>query len=169
MQNWIITVTLEKQDQSITFNPVSDQTEGDTFTLDAATNSALAVEFTIVSGPATISGNEITLTGPGQVTIRASQPGNADFNPAEDVEQTFCANPQKPTVSTPVEGFVTVVLSSSTDEGNQWFSGGNPIPGETSKTVSVMESGIYSVQVTVNGCVSELSEDQEVVITPGVH
>ncbi|TWO31848.1 T9SS type A sorting domain-containing protein, partial [Seonamhaeicola sediminis] len=44
----------------------------------------------IVSGPANVSGNTVTLTGAtGTVTVRASQAGNSTYNAAAHVDQSF--------------------------------------------------------------------------------
>lgn len=79
------------QDQTITF-PIIPSKESDepAFSISASATSGLPVSFQIVSGPATISGNTITLTGnTGLVTVRASQAGNSQWNPAPDVERIF--------------------------------------------------------------------------------
>ena len=79
-----------KADQAITMGAVPDKSMGDApFTLNAASSSGLPAAFSIVSGPATVIGNTVTLTGAGAVTVRASQPGNSNFNPAPNVERTF--------------------------------------------------------------------------------
>ncbi len=77
--------------QYITFNPIGNHLTTDApFTLTAVSNRGLPVSFAVTSGPATISGNKVTLTGePGIVEITASQPGNATVAPAADVSQTF--------------------------------------------------------------------------------
>ena len=43
------------------------------FSLAATSNSPGAITYTVVSGPATVSGNVLTLTGAGQVAVTASQ------------------------------------------------------------------------------------------------
>jgi hypothetical protein len=84
------TVTVSKADQTIIFGPLSNKTYGDPpFTVSATASSGLAVSFSIVSGPATISGNTVTIIGAGTVTVRASQGGNDNYNPAPDVDQSF--------------------------------------------------------------------------------
>ena len=55
----------------------------------ATASSGLPVSFSIVSGPATIAGNTVTLTGAGTVTVRASQSGDANWNAATNVNQSF--------------------------------------------------------------------------------
>lgn len=76
--------------QSIVFSTIADRVIGDAaFTPTALASSGLPVNFSIVSGPATMAGNAVTVTGVGAVTVRASQPGDASFNPAADVEKSF--------------------------------------------------------------------------------
>ena len=41
------------------------------------------------ASPATVAGNVVTLTGAGTVTIRATQSGDAQWNPAPSVNQSF--------------------------------------------------------------------------------
>ena len=58
--------------------------------LSASSNSGLPVTYSIVSGPATLSGNVLTLNGAaGTVTVRVSQAGNDSFNAANDAILTF--------------------------------------------------------------------------------
>ena len=87
----IISVNATAQNQTITFNPIADKLTTDApFLLNATASSGLPVSFQVIAGPATLSGNSIILTGsPGPVTIRASQAGNSNFNPAPDVNRTF--------------------------------------------------------------------------------
>jgi len=86
------TFTVAKKDQTITFGTIPDHTLGDApfdITPAPTASSGLAVTLTIVSGPATISGNTITVTGAGIVDVKASQPGDTNYNAAADVHQTF--------------------------------------------------------------------------------
>jgi hypothetical protein len=79
-----------KTDQTITFASVANKVYGDpSFTVSATASSGLAVSYSILSGPATISGNTVTITGAGTVTVRASQSGDGSYNPAPDVDQSF--------------------------------------------------------------------------------
>jgi hypothetical protein len=59
-----------------------------TLTLTGTTSSALPITYQ-VSGPATLSGTTLTLTGPGTVTVTATQSGSPTFSPATSVAQTF--------------------------------------------------------------------------------
>jgi formylglycine-generating enzyme required for sulfatase activity len=60
------------------------------FQLGAFSTSGLPVSFHIVTGPATVSGSTVTLTGgTGIVTVRASQAGNETHYAAPEVTRTF--------------------------------------------------------------------------------
>lgn len=82
--------SVEKADQTISFGALAGKTFGDSdFAVSATATSGLPVSFSIASGPATISGNMVHITGAGNVTVRASQAGNGNYNPAPDVDQSF--------------------------------------------------------------------------------
>lgn len=88
------TFTINKADQSINFTNPGTQTYSATPITLSATGGASGnpVTFSYISGPATLSGTNnstLTMTGTGMVTIRASQLGNANYNAAPDVDQTF--------------------------------------------------------------------------------
>lgn len=60
------------------------------YTLKATSSSGLPVSFELVSGPAELKGNVLSLTGKtGKVTIKATQAGNNTWLPAPDVIKTF--------------------------------------------------------------------------------
>ena len=91
--NVTATYSTLKLNQNITFNALSDKTYGDVpFAISATASSLLPVSFSILNGPATISGNTITITGAGTVTVRASQAGNGTYLAATNVDQTFTVN-----------------------------------------------------------------------------
>src|SRR5205814_3534251 len=58
------------------------------YIVSATASSGLSVSFTATSD-CTVSGNAVHLTGAGACTITASQAGNANFNAAPDVPQSF--------------------------------------------------------------------------------
>ncbi|MEL6925859.1 MAG: discoidin domain-containing protein, partial [Bacteroidota bacterium] len=78
-------------DQTISFDAIPDKlTTDEPFDIFAEASSGLPVSFEIASGPATIANNTITLSGAaGTVTVRATQNGNTNYNPAPSVEQSF--------------------------------------------------------------------------------
>ncbi len=79
------------QNQMITFPAIGDKLTTDApFSISATATSGLTVDFAILSGPATVSGNTITLTGAeGTVTVQATQDGDSNWNPAPPVNQSF--------------------------------------------------------------------------------
>jgi hypothetical protein len=91
-----------KSNQTISFAPLANKTFGEpSFGVSATASSGLSVGFSILSGPATLSGNNVTLTGTGTVTVRASQSGNSSYNSAPNIDQPF-------TVYAPPEAGVTL-------------------------------------------------------------
>lgn len=84
----IITSNTKKHDQTIVFNTITDKLVSDTpFTLQASASSALFIDFEIVSGPASVAGNTITLDGTtGVVEIKAIQAGNDNYHPVEKTQ-----------------------------------------------------------------------------------
>ena len=94
------TLTVGKLPQTITFDAIADETYGDApFALSASSTSNLPVSFSIVSGPATISGNTLTITGAGAITARAEQSGNTEYNAASNVERSFSVGKAQATIT----------------------------------------------------------------------
>ena len=90
--------TVSKIPQTITFGALSPQRAGDApFPLTATANSGLPVSFS-VTGPATLSGNILTLTGWGTVTVTAAQPGNSTYAAAANVARSFVVSPAESTL-----------------------------------------------------------------------
>jgi hypothetical protein len=76
--------------QSISFPSPSDQLVNGSFTPAGTSTSGLTITYQVISGPASVSGNNVVLSGtPGLVTIRASQSGNAAFLAAAPLERSF--------------------------------------------------------------------------------
>ena len=88
------TLTVNQFTQSIIFGVLPDVAFGVApLTLAATASSGLPVSFAVVSGPATISGNSLTLTGVGTVTVRASQVGDPTYAAAPSVDRSFIVAP----------------------------------------------------------------------------
>ena len=86
----ILTANITATSQTITFGPLTGKNLGDpAFAVNATASSGLAVTFTVTSGPATIAGNMVTVTGLGVVIISASQAGNSNYGAATAVNQSF--------------------------------------------------------------------------------
>lgn len=89
-----------KADQTINFDAIPARTFGDAnFNLNATATSGLPITYSSDnSNVATISGNLLTIRGPGTATITASQTGNANYNAAPIQTQVFSASPATPSV-----------------------------------------------------------------------
>jgi uncharacterized delta-60 repeat protein len=87
------------QKQSIAFTPPTSVflNEG-TLPLSATASSGLPVSFRVISGPATVSGSILTLTGLGTVKVEATQAGSGIYLAATPVIRTITV---KPTPKTP--------------------------------------------------------------------
>jgi hypothetical protein len=65
---------------TIVFSVPNHHTQDSPFTVTATSNSSGAITYSVVSGPATIAGNTVTLSGlAGTVTLQASQAANGSF------------------------------------------------------------------------------------------
>ena len=83
---------------AITFT-VSNQTYGvSPFTVSATSNSAGVITYTVVSGPATISGSTVTITGAGTVVLQASEAANGNYT-AGTQNASFTVSPAAPTIT----------------------------------------------------------------------
>ncbi|MEQ9299086.1 MAG: T9SS type A sorting domain-containing protein [Cyclobacteriaceae bacterium] len=168
-----VTLNLEivEADQIITFTELTDAVVGgEPITLDASSDSGLPITYEVL-GPATLEGNVLTLTGAGPVTITASQEGNEGTGPAAPVSYTFCANPPQPTIDVVAgNGGQVLTLTSSTDNGNVWFDAEDTLTDISGSSFTLDEPGDYSirVQVTVDGCVSQLSEAAAISVVTGI-
>lgn len=86
--------------QTVTFGPLTNVTYGIApFGLSASASSGLPVTFSIVSGPAGITGSDLTVLGAGTVTVSASQEGNSNYLAATPVNQSFQVMPAGLTVT----------------------------------------------------------------------
>jgi alpha-tubulin suppressor-like RCC1 family protein len=82
-------LALGKASQTITFGPLAGKKYGASdFAVSATASSGLPVSFA-ASGNCTVSGTTVHLTGAGLCTVTASQSGDAIYNPASDVSQSF--------------------------------------------------------------------------------
>jgi uncharacterized protein (TIGR03437 family) len=76
--------------QTITFQAIGQHRASDaSFALQATASSGLPVTFTVVSGPATISGGTLAIAGVGSIMVQADQAGSGNYTPAAPVRQTF--------------------------------------------------------------------------------
>ena len=85
-----VNLVVNPASQTITFGSLDNKTyPAAAFTVSATASSGLTPTFSIVSGPATLNGNTLTLTGAGTVVVRANQAGNSTWAAATPVDQSF--------------------------------------------------------------------------------
>ena len=145
-----VSFTVGKGTQTITFPAVADQTFGEAaFTLPnpPTATSHLAVTLKVLSGPATISGTKVTLTGAGVVTLAANQAGNANFTAAPQVTSSILVDKASQTIA----AFAAI---STQNDGEPAFA--IVVPKASSGLVVTLsvKSGpatISGTKVTVNG------------------
>ncbi|MEQ9165155.1 MAG: T9SS type A sorting domain-containing protein, partial [Fulvivirga sp.] len=155
-----------KQNQVIDFQDIENiSLAAESIELSAEASSGLAVSFSSSSDKIEIVESSATLLSPGRVSIVALQAGNASFEAAPSVEQSFCINPLKPVITANVESDEVIILTSSSSVGNQWYVNGTLISGATANTFETTEIGNYTVKVRVDDCVSPLSDELSLVVT----
>jgi MBG domain (YGX type) len=76
--------------QVISFKPLPNFVSGASYQLVSMASSGLPNAYA-VSGPATVAGSTLTVTGPGAVTVTASNGGNGSYAAAANVSQSFTA------------------------------------------------------------------------------
>jgi len=141
-------MTVKQLPQTITFTAPGEQpSSAAPFNLVASASSGLPVSFSVVSGPALLVGNQITLSGaPGAVTVRASQAGDKNHEAAPSVDRSFnvvaiqqlvyMGTIQSGSLSEPIAAFYNSQTRKGTLVGR--------IPG-------VRESFTFSFTVALNG------------------
>jgi hypothetical protein len=156
-----LTVNSIKIAQTITFAGPANQSYSSTpITLMATADSGLAVSFSVVSGPATVSGSSLTLTGSGTVVIRASQAGDTTYAAAADVDRTLLvgmAAQAALSVTSPSTGTFNIVYVATASGGSgagllTWSLGtGSTAPGAAidSSTGAVTSTGVGTVVIKV--------------------
>ncbi|BAP56049.1 NHL repeat-containing protein [Thioploca ingrica] len=103
---------VSKIDQTITFAALADKTDGDApFTVSATATSRLPIGFSS-TGNCTVTDTIVTLTGVGSCTITASQAGDATYNAAIDVVQTFTITAKKVTLTVSKSGTGNGIITS---------------------------------------------------------
>ncbi|MFL5744897.1 MAG: chondroitinase-B domain-containing protein [Niastella sp.] len=132
-------ITINKAAQTISFTAITPSKSTDSVQLTATASSGLPVSYSIVSGPGIIHNNTLSFTGEGNVVIRASEPGNENYLPADPVNQTvlvFAADEKKDCVKiriypNPTHGRLKVKLDNRQHDKQYtliiYNSSGNPV------------------------------------------
>jgi hypothetical protein len=94
--------TVAKTTQTIaSITSIGDKTFGDApfAVTPLRSSSGLTVTLTVKSGPASISGNTVTLTSAGTVILAANQAGNANYNTADEKTTSFSVAKATPIIT----------------------------------------------------------------------
>lgn len=160
------TVAAGKLAQTIALTPVPAQSStAAPITLNATATSGLPVSFTLGSGPATLSGDVLTLTGAaGTVSVVAAQAGNAAYNAAPAATLTFAVTvanaaprittqPASQVAQTGTTAAFAVVATASPAPSYQWRKDGVTLAGATGSALALAnlvaaDAGGYDVVVT---------------------
>jgi sugar lactone lactonase YvrE len=149
-------IYINKGSQTISFTaPTTPVTYGvSPITLSATATSSLAINFSVLSGPASVSGSTLTITGAGTVVVAADQYGNANYTPASEVTRTIVVNHAAATIalipsSNPILEQTALTLTatvtgSTTPTGSVNFYDGTASIG----TVSLNGSGVAALTTT---------------------
>lgn len=156
VSGWIF----HKNDQTIDFPELSDQTFGDSgFELSATATSGLEVSFSIISGPATLTDGFLAIDGVGTVQVKAEQTGNIDYNPAPSVINEFEVFKADQTIIFDAltdktygdEAFT--LIATGGDSGNPvTFSSSNPdVASIDSNEITIIGSGTATITASQSG------------------
>ena len=92
-------ITVNPATPALAFTAIAAHTFGDAaFTVSATSASTGAVTYSVTSGPATIAGNSVTITGVGTVVLGASQAATTNYT-AASASTSFTVNPETPTLT----------------------------------------------------------------------
>ncbi len=154
---------------TITAAPTATATAGGPTTFCAGGSVTLTATGTgnfLWSNGATTSSINVTQSGTYTVTVTNASQCAATSAP---VTVTVNPTPATPTISATPQTGGGILLTSSAGVGNQWYLGGQPIPGATGTAYLVATSaqnGTYTVVATgLGGCESAPSLGLPVVIT----
>ena len=147
---------------TLTLASIAPQTAGQTLRVNAASSSPGAISYDLGTGsPATISGNIITLTGEGIVTVIARQSATADFAAPASTSTFFAViAATQPTINTqPVSqtvclhGSLRLTVTAKNAGGYQWYLDSVAVLGATSSDYNLSaaltsDAGNYTVVVS---------------------
>jgi|GEM_PF-1896836 len=85
-------LTVRGVEQAITFPLINNQLflgSALTLTLSASSDTGLPISYSVDQGPASIDGDQLTVHGPGTITVSANQPGTSTVEAATSVSRSF--------------------------------------------------------------------------------
>jgi len=125
--------------QTITFPAISGPA------LAATASSGLTVSYAVTSGPATVSGSTLSITGAGTIVVQATQPGNGTYAAAAPVSQSLAVLDIVPHTFTTDTSDPPWVISASTELGG--YQGWEAFNAAGSNSWAGTNSGVDWLQV----------------------
>ena len=144
-------------------------------------SSGLPVVLSVLSGPATITNNLVTITGAGNVTLAADQAGNSNYSAAKEVTASFTVEQATQTIGS----FTTIPNQSNLNPVNvtpPTASSGLPVTlsvqmcirdrrgGHTQMNIGGLlchSKGEILVEVDRRGCLEGVTHGCLVIFTEG--
>lgn len=145
-------------DQAIAFTAPSNHTFGDaTFVLSATTSSGLPVAFASDTPTVcTVAGDTVTIVGAGTCTLRASQAGDATYDPAPEVVVSFVVAKADQAIVVTAVG--DVALSVGTFELSGMSSSGLAVGYESATPETCLVSGTTVTLLSAGTCTITASQ-----------
>jgi hypothetical protein len=185
----VVTLTVAKGVQTVSFPAMDDQLITNRLTLAAATaSSGLPVSYAVQSGPAVLAGlSNLTFTGGGTVTLVASQAGDSNWNAASNVTCSFevrpvltmAVEPAGTGDTTPAPGeypapFNVATAIQASARAGYHFTGWTQAGGggvvaatnEASTTVTLESNSLVTAHFTLN-VITALTDKAEVTVREG--
>jgi len=145
--------------QTITFSglpPAATFGSAGPYTLNATASSGLPVNYS-VSGPASISGATLTITGGGSVVVTASQAGNADYSAATPVSETIVVRAAAQTITfgsiaaQTVGASITLSASATSGLAVSFTSSTSTVCSVSGATAKMLAAGTCTLQASQSG------------------
>jgi uncharacterized repeat protein (TIGR03803 family) len=151
-----LTITVGTSQTIIFSQPTGTQYAGTAIALSAFATSALPITFSVISGPAYVTGSTLTYTGAGTVVIEADQAGNSTFAPAPPVQITIASillTVPVGTTSPYVTTLLTFASAGTYAKGNVLLQGApnldfQPVQGSTGITARCVMGQAYAAGQT---------------------
>jgi hypothetical protein len=155
------------QTQTINFMPASPLVYGVApFTLTGTASSGLPISYSVVSGPGSLNGSTLTLTGAGVIVLAANQVGNNSYTAAPQAMASITVNPAPIAITvnsaTKVYGATLPVFTGSLGSTQN----GDVLTVNYTTTATPTSSvGTYAITATLTG---NAAVNYTATVTPGV-
>ncbi len=134
----------DKQEQQITVQAIPPKKFKDpAFELQASSDAGLPLMYSLVSGPVSLQGKQLSINGAGEAVVKITQAGNADFHPAEKEVRFTIA---KATQTITAENVANKTYGESDFSLNVSSSSGQPVALQLVKGNVTLSNQLLSIQ-----------------------